>query len=286
MRSIWSGSISLSFLNVPVSLGSTTHDSGPELHQVRRQDGSRIRYRRYAEADGPDGPEVPYIDVVRGYVAPDGPLVTLTPGEMRQKHDKTVSIVTFTSADGIPPLASRPAYWVEPDRKQPNAAKAYALLADSLQASGKVAIVKFAMRDSVAVAVLRPVDGYLAVEPLEFAANLVKPDFAAPENTATEAERKLMLQVIDSMSGEYDHAAQADQSAETTMALIQSKIERGDVRETPLSPARADAGAPQDFTAVLQAAVEAQKAKAPAKAPAKAATPAPRRRTAARKVAA
>jgi DNA end-binding protein Ku len=274
MKSIWSGGISLSFLNVPVALGSRTQDAGPELHQARRQDGSRIKFKRVSESDF-DGPEVPYRDVVKSYAAPDGSLVLLEPEELKRAHEKTIGVITFTDASDVPPLAAKTAYWAQPG-KEPGAGKAYALLAHSLQASGKVAIVKFAMRENMTVAVLRSVDGYLAVEPLEFDSNLVTPDFAAPENTATEADQGLMLQMIESMSGKYDHAAQPDVNAEAIMAVVQRKLENGEVREAPLPPVRADAGAPADLTAMLRASVDAQKAKTEVK-PAKRA-PAPRRR--------
>lgn len=258
IKSIWSGDISLSFLDVPVRLGSRVKDSSPELHQVRRGDGSPVRYRRVAEADGPDGPEVPSLDIVKAYTAPNGSLVMLTPEELKFGYDKRVSVITFAGEGDVPPLSSKSAYWVEPAK---SGARAYALLAHSLQVSGKVAIVEFAMRESMSIAVLRAVDGYLAIETLEFDSDLLKPDFAAPANTASEAEQGLMLQMIEGMSAGYDHAAQADRTAEAKMALIQGKIERGEVTAAPARPGGAP---PQDLTAMLTAAVEAQKARAAA----------------------
>jgi DNA end-binding protein Ku len=267
VKSIWSGSISLSLLNMPVKLGTATQDAGLELHQVRKSDGSRIKYRRVAEADGPDGAEVPYHEVVKGYTAPDGSLVTLDQRDFKSAYgekNRQAELVMFTDSANVPPMAVKSAYWVQPDK---GGEKTYALLAGALQQTGKVAIVRYAMRDREAMAVLRPHDGYLSLETLEWDSGLVRPDFAAPAMSASQDEQNLALRLIESMDGKYDHAAQTDKSSEAVMTIIQGKIERGEVKAP--APRPDNAGAPADLTATLLASVAAQKK---AKAPARAAT--------------
>lgn len=278
MRSIWSGAISLSLLNVPVKLGSSSKDNTLGLHMVRRSDGSRVKFTRTAEADGK---EVGWDEIVKGYEAADGSLVLLEKTDFQAAYgekNRVAELLMFTDAANVPPMAVKSAYWVAPAL---SGAKTYALLAGALQAAGKVAILTFAMRERVSVAVLRACDGYLALEALEWDADMVRPDFAAPPDTATQDERELAATLIASMTAKYDHAAQADASAEAVMTVIQGKIERGEVIAGPPRPD--NAGAPMDLMATLTAAVAAQKA---ATAPAKPAAAPKRRATTPKKAAA
>ena len=256
MRSIWSGSINVSVINIPMSLGSTTQKGGLELKMVRKTDGSPIRFTRVAEADGK---EVDWDEIGKGYYAADGSLAVLTDQEVKDAYgekNRVATLVKFTDPSNVPPMSVKSAYWVQP---KPEGTKTYALLAEALHKTGKIAILKFAMRDRVNVAVLRAYDGYLALEALEWDADLVRPDFAAPAQTASDTEMELALTLIDTMTSKYDHAAETDTSREQVMAVIDSKIKAGDVIAPPERPG--NTGAALDLTAQLMASVEAQKPK-------------------------
>lgn len=273
MRSNWTGAISLSLLSLPVKLGSSTKDNELSLHMIRASDGSRIRFTRVAETDGK---EVPWDKTAKGYEAPDGSLVVLHKSDFEAAYgpkNRTASVLMFTDAATVPPMAGKKAYWVQPDR---GGEKTYALLAGALAQTGKVAIITFAMRDRMSVAALRPYNGYLALEVLEWHMDMLQPDFAAPKQTASPEEQELALRLIEQMTGTYDHSAQKDPSSEALAAVIQAKIEAGNVIAAPPRPdSPSGATQTQDLMATLTAAVEAKR-------PAKAA-PAPRRRTTARK---
>lgn len=255
MRSTWTGSISLSLLNFGVKLGSTSKDNSLGLKMVRKSDGSPVKFQRVAEADGR---EVPWDDIAKGYDAPDGSLVILDKNDMAKAYgdqSRIASILMFASAGDIPVSAAKSSYWVQPEKGHE---KVYALIASALQSTGKVAVLTFAMRDRESVAVLRARDGYLSMESLEWDADLIRPDFAAPPQTATEAEQELALKLIGQMSGHYDHAAQTDKSTEAVMRVIQGKIETGQTIK-PARGEKADTTAPVDLMAALSAAVEDKK---------------------------
>ncbi len=264
MRSIWSGDISVSLLNMPVKLGSTTQDNELGLRMVRKSDGSQIKFKRVAEADGQ---EVEWNDTAKGYDAPDGSLVILDKADFDEAYgpkNRVASLLMFTDASNVPPLASKTSYWVQPGK---GGEKIYALLAQALQRSGKVAILTLAVRQREAVAVLRPQDGYLSLEPLNWDADILRPDFAAPPQTATGDEVDMALRLIDQLTEKYDHAAQADTSTEKLTAVIQAKIERGDIVAPPARPEGTGPQAAVDLMSALAAAVETSQKAAPAPAP-------------------
>ena len=75
MRTIWKGAVSFGLVTIPVRLYSATEEKDVAFHQVRRSDGSRIKYKRVAAADGE---EVPYSEIAKGYELPSGEVVVLT----------------------------------------------------------------------------------------------------------------------------------------------------------------------------------------------------------------
>jgi DNA end-binding protein Ku len=260
MRSIWSGAIQvIAGLSMPVKLGSTVKDNSLELHWVRKTDGSRVKFTRVTEDDGK---EIGWNDMSKGYTAPDGSTVLMDRADFERVYgpkSRVATVLMFTEASNVPALAVKKSYWVQPDT---GGDKTYALLAQILAETGKVAIVTFAMRDREAVAVLRPHEGYLVLEALEWDSDMIRPDFAAPADTATSAEHSLAAKLIATMGGKYDHSQQIDHSREAVMEVIQAKIETGQVIKPKDAPEGAPVhrGMPADLTAVLKAAVEAKKA--------------------------
>ena len=75
MRAIWKGTVSFGLVSIPVKLFAATEERDVSFHQVRKSDGSRIRYKRVAEADGE---EVPFGEIGKGLQLPDGSTVVLT----------------------------------------------------------------------------------------------------------------------------------------------------------------------------------------------------------------
>ena len=63
-QSIWKGAISFGLVTIPVRLYSATEEKDVSFHQVHRDDGGRIRYKRVCSVDGE---EVPYGDIAKGY---------------------------------------------------------------------------------------------------------------------------------------------------------------------------------------------------------------------------
>ena len=79
MRSIWKGSLAFGLVNVPVKLYSATESHDVSFRQVHKEDGGRIRYKRVCEVCGQ---EIPYDQIERGYLAPDGRQAVLTKEEL------------------------------------------------------------------------------------------------------------------------------------------------------------------------------------------------------------
>ncbi len=81
MRAIWKGAVAFGLVNVPVKLYAATGEQDVPLHQVHREDGGRIRYKKTCSVCGEP---VEMRDIAKGYQTDDGKLVVLTDEDMAQ----------------------------------------------------------------------------------------------------------------------------------------------------------------------------------------------------------
>ena len=129
-RAIWSGSIRFGLLNVPVKLYSAVSKKSVSFRELRESDGSRVRHKRVAEADGE---EVDYNDIVKGYeIAPDQ-YVVITKEELEEldpKKTRAIEIQDFVDLDDIDPIYFDHPYYLGPDK---GAERAYALLVKAME---------------------------------------------------------------------------------------------------------------------------------------------------------
>ena len=155
-RAIWSGSISFGLLNVPVKLYSAVSKKSVSFRELRESDGSRIRHKRVAEADGE---EVAYEEIVKGYEIAPEQYVVITRDELEEldpKKTRAIEIQDFVDLDDIDPIYFDHPYYLGPDK---GAERAYALLVKAMEDAHKVAIARFVLRNRESLAALRPMDG-------------------------------------------------------------------------------------------------------------------------------
>jgi DNA end-binding protein Ku len=290
MRAIWKGAVSFGLVNIGVKMFAATEERDISFHQVRRSDGSRIRYRRVAEADGE---EVAYADIAKGYTLPSGDTVVLTDedfADLPLPSARVVDVLQFVPTDQIDPIYFAKSYYLEPE--QP-AVKPYVLLRDALESSGMVGLVKVALRNREQLATLRVREGVIVLETMIWPDEVREASFAfLDDDVQVRTQEQAMAEsLVASMAGDFEPEQYHDDYREALQKVIEAKIEGREVVET--APAAPDTGQVVDLMAALRASVEAAKRNrgeaAPAKqAPAKKtpATKAPAKKAAAKKAAA
>jgi DNA end-binding protein Ku len=160
MRSIWKGSVSFGLVSIGVKLYAATEEKSISFNQVRRSDGTRIRYKRVAESDGE---EVAYSDIAKGYQLPNGETVVLTDDDFADlplPSARVVDVVQFVPTEQIDPIYYNKSYYLEPEK---SAVKPYVLLRDALTDSDMVGVVKVAIRNREQLATLRVRDGVIVL---------------------------------------------------------------------------------------------------------------------------
>ena len=238
MRSMWKGAISFGLVMIPVKLYAATEQKDIAFRQVHRVDGGRIRFRRVCSVDGE---EVPYEDVAKGYELPTGEMVVLTDEDMAElplPTTRSIEVLHFLPEEQLDPILLNRSYFVEPD---PAGARAYVLLRDSLDRSGKVALAQVALRQRESLATLRPRDGVLVLETLLWPDEVRVPDFKFLDDDTEVRSQELQMaaSLIDSMTVDFDPDEYHDHYREALQELVDAKVEGREIiqPEVPSEPA-------------------------------------------------
>ncbi|MFJ6198789.1 Ku protein [Micromonospora sp. NPDC092111] len=253
MRAIWKGAVSFGLVSIGVKLYSATEEKDIRFHQVHRDDGGRIRYKRTCSVCGE---EVTYDDIAKGYDLGGGELVILTDedfADLPLTSSRAIDVLEFVPAEQVDPILYNKAYFLEPEG---TATKPYVLLRDALADSERVAIVKVALRQREQLATLRVRDGVLLLNTMLWPDEVRTPDFGflGEDLKVRPPELAMASSLIDSMAGEFQPDAFTDDYRAALQEVIDAKVEGREVvqpEEEEVAPAAA-----VDLMAALKASVE------------------------------
>jgi DNA end-binding protein Ku len=171
MRSIWTGSISFGLINIPVKIFPAVQESSLDLDMLDSKDHSNIKFKRVNENTGK---EVAYENIVKGYKM-DGGYVVLEDEDFEAADavkTKMIEIINFVDEQEIDSLYYEQPYYLEPEEP---AMKAYALLRDALQLSGKVGVTTFVLKNKEGLAILKPYKNVIVLNRIRFAQEIREP---------------------------------------------------------------------------------------------------------------
>jgi DNA end-binding protein Ku len=254
---MWKGAVSFGLVNVPVKLYSATEDHDISFRQVHREDGGQIRYKRVCSIDGE---EVSYDDIAKGYQTEDGQMVVITDEDLKNlpnQSSKEIAVEKFVPAEQIDPMLLDRPYYLEPEK---GAAKAYALLRDSLEAADRMALVTVSIRSRMNMAVLRVREGIIVLQTMLWPDEIRSADFAnlGDVGSATERELAMANMLIESLAGDYAPDEFEDDYAHAVEAMVHAKLEGGEVKAAPA--AKDGSGEVVDLLEALQRSVDKAKA--------------------------
>ena len=256
MRAIWKGAVSFGLVSVPVKLYSATESHDISFRQVHAKDGGRIKYKRVCSIDGE---EVPYADIAKGYETDDGEMVILDDedlAELPANSSREISVEKFVPTEQIDPMMLEKSYYLEPEK---SGLKPYALLRDALRESDRVAVVTVSLRTRMTPAVLRVRDDVLVLQTMMWPDEIRTPDFGSLNDIdePKAQELKMAKLLLETLAGDYDPEEFEDDYAEAVQALVEAKLQGGEVTHT--KPAEPSSGQVVDLLAALQKSVAAAK---------------------------
>jgi DNA end-binding protein Ku len=173
------------------------------------------------------------------------------------RSSKEISIEKFVPSEQIDPLLFDKSYYLEPEK---SSVKPYVLLRDALEKADRMALVTVAIRTRMTLAVLRVRDGVIVLQTLLWADEVRKPEFdvLTEDTQATKKELAMASSLVDSLAGDYEPDEFEDDYSEAVEALVESKIEGGEVKAAAAAPEEETEVV--DLLAALQRSVDAAKA--------------------------
>jgi DNA end-binding protein Ku len=280
---MWSGAISFGLVNVPVKLYSAVSRKTVRFHQLNGKTGHRIAQKR---VDSVSGDEVNYEDIVKGYELTKERYVVITPDELESldpEKSRTIDIEDFVDLADIDPVYYDHPYYLVPDK---GATKAYGLLLNAMEESGKVAVARVVLRSKEHLVAIRPAPGnVLTMETMLFADEVVAPEELddlpeANDLKASERELTMAQQLIDSLSSDFEPGKYRDEYREKVLELIERKASGEEIAVQPEAP---EPKKVPDLMAALEASLAAVKSDSTGNGETKKKPAAPRKKEPAKK---
>jgi DNA end-binding protein Ku len=227
-RALWTGSITLGLVNVPVRVFSAVHEHRLQFHLVHQPDDGAIGYEKICKLE--DKP-VPNDEIVKAYEYKKGELVHLTDEDfeaVQVEGQHTIELEDFVPYEDIDPTFFAHTYLVGP---QDGGEKLYALLVRAMEESGLAGIGKFVMRNRQYLGCLRVRDKTLTLEQLYFADEVDPPADVTPKKLPSVAKRELdmALSLIEGFSGKWNPTKYKDTYTDALRDVINAKRKGHDV---------------------------------------------------------
>ncbi|AXB44261.1 Ku protein [Amycolatopsis albispora] len=228
MRAVWKGTIGFGAYAIPVKAYSATTDRASGLTQVHVTDGGRIQHRRFCEADGA---EVPPGEVGKGFPLPGGDVVVLSDEDLASLPLATahsIGVLSFVPVEQVDPVYFARTYYLEPEIA---GTKAYVLLSEAMQQTGRVMVVRVALRQRETLGVIRVRDQLLLLETMLWPDEVREPDFPFQHEDVDVhvAEVRLAARLIDRLAGDFEPENYVDHYQDALNELITAKAEGGEL---------------------------------------------------------
>lgn len=256
MRSMWKGSLSFGLVNIPVKMYTATQVKDIRFNQLHSLCHTPIKYEKVCPKCGQAlGAE----EIIRGYQYEPGHYVIVEDEEMQafsEKTSRTIDILRFVELKEIDPIFYDKTYYLEPSE---TGGKAYSLLQEALQLSGKIAVAKIQIRSKPSLAVVRVYDGLLALETIFYPDEVREHSQLIPTQVPVqERELQMALSLIETLTEQFRPEQYIDERRLGLQSLIEAKIQGQEI----VLVDQAKGEAPQvDLMAALQASIQAQQAK-------------------------
>ena len=273
---IWTGSLSLGLVVVPVRLYPAVKKKNVRFHELDGG-GHRVRHVRVSEpdvefvapaghvaelreqeqADLPEVPEIAFEEIRKGYEVAPGQYVTMTREEvaaLAPERSRVIEVEQFVDVAAVDPIYFESRYYVVPDREW---SSPFRVLRRAMAAGDRMAIAWFTLRSRRYLSAIRPYGDVMLLTTMVHADEIVTADFWIPDadSKPTDKELDMARLLIDTLSGPFEPKRYPDEHRQRLLNAIEAKTPTEEAVSTPPSPTRVI-----DLMAALEASVKAAKA--------------------------
>jgi DNA end-binding protein Ku len=262
-HSIGSATVSFGLVSVPVQLYAAGESKANiSMNWLHKKDGARLKQQYVCSKDGE---KVERDEMIKGYEFSKGQYVTFTPDELKALEERAtgaIDIQEFLPANEVDRIWLDRTYFLGPDK---GGERAYKLLAEALEKTGRVALGQYAARGKQYLIMVRPMDGGLVMEQLRYADEIRSmAEVPIPKTDVKKPELDLAIKLIDQAATDEFHPEKyKDNVRERMQEQIERKVEGKQITEEPEQAPKVKV---LDLMQALKQSLEGEKAEAKAAA--------------------
>lgn len=258
MHTMWKGSISFGLVHIPIKLFAATEDKDIKLRYLHNECYTPIKYERVCPSCGR---EVENAEIIRGYEYEPGKFVQIDKEELdeiKKAQSKTVEILDFVKLEEIDPIYFNRSYFMGPNE---NGGKAYALLKQAMEDSGKIGLAKLTMHSKEHLAAVRVYDKGLLLETIYYPDEVRDMGHVPGIEENIELNKKELdtaIQLVDQLTTEFEPDKYEDRYRNELSKLIEGKVSGNEVKTAANVPEKTNV---VDLMEALQASIDKTKPK-------------------------
>lgn len=233
MHTMWKGSISFGLVNIPVKMFAATEDKDIRFRNIHKDCNTPIKYEHVCpHCEKKVGSD----EIVRGYEYDPGRFVIIEDADLeaiRPDITKNVEIIDFVLLKDIDPIYFVKSYYLGP---QDTGSKAYNLLREAMNRTGRIAVARIVIRDKESLAVVRVYKNVLVLETIYYPDEVrdVQQVPGVAENAKiVDAELNMATQLIDQLTHEFEPEKYRNDYRDKVLELIGRKAEGDEIVTRP-----------------------------------------------------
>jgi DNA end-binding protein Ku len=255
-RAYWKGYLKLSLVSCPIALYPATSEREKiSFHQLNKETGNRVRYRK---VDAETGEDVEQSSIIKGYEVAKAEYVDVTREELEAvaiESKRTIEIEQFVPKTQIDEIYIRDPYYIAPDGQVGQ--QAFAVIREALRKEGMVAVGKVVLTSREHIIALEARDNGLLGMTLRYPYEVRKQAEYFDDIPAEKVPKDMLdlaLHIVETKRGDFEPEKFEDQYEDALRELIERKA-KGEKIEQPKQPARSNVVNLMD---ALRASVQAE----------------------------
>ena len=234
---MWKGSISFGLVNIPIKMFTATEEKDIRFRYLHKECNTPLKYKKICPTCDK---EVREDEIVRGFEYETGHFIIINEEDIEalksEVDAKSIDILDFVNLAEIDPIYFDKSYYLSP---QDTGNKAYNLLRQAMNDTGKIAIAKMTIRNKQTLAALRIFQNVLVLETIFYpdevrSVNLIP---GVSENLeVNEKELSIATKLIENLSAQFEPEKYKDDYREALQELISKKIQGKEIEIAPEMP--------------------------------------------------
>jgi DNA end-binding protein Ku len=208
------------------------------FHQLNKETGNRIRYRK---VDAVTGDEVESADIIKGYEVAKGEYIELEPEELDAvaiESKRVIGIEEFVPKTEIDELYLRDPYFIVPDGEVGQ--QAFSVIREAIRKEGMVALGKVVFTSREHIIALEPRNNGMVGVTLRYPYEVRQPEeyFDTIDDEKVPKDMlDLAIHIVDTKRGKFEPEKFEDYYENALKELLRKK-QKGEKIERPKEPAR------------------------------------------------